>query len=960
MLTSNQFQEYFQTIHGSAPFPWQQRLLNQVVSTGQWPSVLSLPTGAGKTAILDISLFALACGARIPRRTVLVVDRRIVVDDAFRRAQRIREQLSDNVARKPILQEVRDALLALGGDSPLEVALLRGGIYREDNWVRDPLQPTLVCSTVDQVGSRLLHQGYGVSPHSRSIHAGLLANDSLIILDEAHTSEPFRQTLEWVAKYRELGASPIKSPFAVVTMTATPRDNSDVFYLDESDRQSPILTKRLEAKKQLRMVRADKAKDDGLVAKLVDEAIQQAKPGKTVLVVANRVKIARQIAEALENRRTATKNALDIETPILLTGRSRSLERDRLLEPHQHAEQNRLFSGRDRDLFASAKPLIVVATQCVEVGADLDVDALITEACPLDSLRQRLGRLDRLGMLANSDAVIVAPQAKDDESWDDLVYGDIPAKVWSWFKGKETQLEASLNVGISGFEKLLADTDTSSLMTSSLNAPVMFPAYCDLWVQTSPEPSVVPDPAIFLHGPQRGEPEVQIIWRADLDENNSEFWAAIISECPPVVGESLRIPLYQARKWLESKGKEASEGSDLEGEIIPEEKDKKEKDSTEEKSFLRWLGKDSSEVAHSSRELRPSDTIVVPCTLGGCDTWGWAPDSTTPVSDLADDARFASKRSPIIRIHTNCMNELPSSLAQIPLAQTDANAEQIEFLISTALNEIDLDQVQHDAMRAAIVALKVKSGFDVLPHPSKGGWIIRGKKRMSEDEFAGDDDTSSRLSKSVLLKDHLQDIQEITKQFTKGIGFSNDLADDLILAASLHDLGKADPRFQALLHGGSKFQAARNEILAKSAQIAISKDETLAAREKSGYPKGARHELLSVRLVESSAAIRNQAHDWDLVLHLIGSHHGRCRPFAPVIEDITPRIVSILENGIPFSASSDNKVENIGLEHIASGVAERFWSLVRKYGWWGLSYLEACMRLADWKASALEEKGVKP
>lgn len=983
MLTPDRFGEFFQAVHGCAPFPWQTRLLEQVVRESRWPSTLSLPTGAGKTVVLDIGVYALACGARVPRRTVLVVDRRIVVDDAFRRAEKIRHKLRDSDVQ--ILDEVRASLEALGGSTALATALLRGGIYREDNWVRDPLQPLLVCSTVDQVGSRILHRGYGVSSHAWSIHAGLLANDALIVLDEAHTSEPFRQTLEWIERYRKIAEQPLNLPFGVVSMTATPRANADVFSLGDEDRNHPVLARRLGAKKILHLEVASKPKDEGLVDTVVERVkallgSQDGESSKAILVVMNRVRTARAVAKEMDSLRTGKKNPLGIEKPLLLTGRSRSLERDALLD----SVRSRIMAGRERSPKDGDLPLVVVATQCVEVGADLDVDILVSEVCPIDSLRQRLGRLDRMGNLGRSEAYLIAPrdgkakdgdEKSDPEGWKpDPVYGDLCEKVWKFLRSKSESIDEGIDVGNAGWETILSGVSEEILQemqSPSLDAPVMFPAYCDLWVQTSPEPSVVPDPSLFLHGPQRNEAEVQIVWRSDLDVDAPDTWASCVSACPPVVGETLRIPLAQARQWLEGKRKEAQEGSDLEGEIGTETG----KESDKSLPFLRWRGFDDSEVCENSRMARPGDTLVVPAAHGGCDEWGWNPEASkdggvAPVKDLADEARLAARRTPVLRLHPALHDRLPPALRGVPLDQTDSVIEEIKDLIQDALDSCDVDgfdpamsdsdrkQPEVRAVANAIVALR--NGWSWEPHPSGRGWILAGKHRMGSVEFAGEDDGASRLDRPVTLAQHLVDVGKVARDFANRSGLPESVVADSLLSGELHDLGKADPAFQAMLQNGSRLRAAASPLLAKSPLLPRSRGEAELARQKSGYPLGARHELLSVRLAESSPVFREIAKDWELVLHLVASHHGRCRPFAPVVDHPSPRLVQYNWKGQELSASSDGIANGVGLEHVASGVSDRFWRLVRRYGWWGLSYLEACLRLADWRASALEEKGGQP
>jgi CRISPR-associated endonuclease/helicase Cas3 len=978
-LEPNDFAAFFSAIHGNDPFPWQMRLARRLADGGAWPAVLDLPTGVGKTAAIDIAVFHLALQAgredRVaPLRIVYVVDRRTIVDQAYTVATQIRDAI--DAASDGVLAKVRTRLAGLSRDgvrAPLRTALLRGAIARSDLWARSPDQPLVAVSTVDQVGSRLLFRGYGVSDAMKPVHAGLLGNDVLYLLDEVHLSEPFRQTLGAIEnRYGAWAERPIGRSIVTVEMSATPgrTDGGDVLRLDADDERHPILSRRLRATKRTTLKEVSDRQFVAEVEKTVRALIER--PGATVGVVVNRVHSARKVHEGLR----AIREEADVH---LLTGRMRPLDREAL----ERGVIDRIRSGRRRD--PEQRSVVVVATQCIEAGADFDFDALVSECASLDALRQRFGRLDRLGALdGDARGAIIA---RTDSLRSDPIYGEALGATWRWLNaaarsamsssGTEGWGGPAVDFGIRGLE-VPEDVASLGLIAPRPNAPVLLPSHLDAWVQTSPMPTPDPEVALWLHGPDRGVADVQIVWRADLsddllahalDGEDSERVAAarevalgIVDAMPPASAEAMPVPFVAAKRWLE--GRPAPDVSDVEGSIDADEDDGEAlKDTPEPRAALVWRG-DSSQIVRADG-VRPGDTLVVPAIYGGIASGTWAPDARKPIIDVAEIAAFRQRGRAILRLDRAVVAGVLGADAPDPPSPSNPDDEEADDRASVRrwLESIEVDRLSPEV--AILVEIlreesasrrlrieRVRLGID---DDKRESFLISARRRVTFDgnEVTTEDDRASFTGVAVPLGQHLGGVRDVTGDFMARLALPSDVAADLRLAGRWHDAGKVDPRFQRLLNGGSEFKTlTQREPLAKSALPVNDRRARHLAQARSGYPVGARHELMStVLMVAAADALTPLANDWELVLHLVSSHHGRCRPFAPWVPDPNPVDVAWELDGVAVAASSAHD-----LARLDSGVGERFWRLVRRYGWWGLAWLEAILRLADHRRSEEEQR----
>ena len=190
MVKYPSFDKFYHAVHGFYPYEWQKDVANYVDKNGYFPSQISVPTGLGKTSNIDIAVWSIGKqiyeGKKrtVGQRIVLAVERQVIVDGISRHVENLVDKV--NNSSHEAIKIVRDNLLTLSFDNiAIKQESFHGTKRTSGEWV-DASGVTIISTTVTQTTLRLLGQAPGVSRKVAPIHAGLLAKDSLILIDEPH------------------------------------------------------------------------------------------------------------------------------------------------------------------------------------------------------------------------------------------------------------------------------------------------------------------------------------------------------------------------------------------------------------------------------------------------------------------------------------------------------------------------------------------------------------------------------------------------------------------------------------------------------------------------------------------------------------------------------------------------------------------------------------------------------
>jgi len=124
----------------------------------------------------------------------------------------------------------------------------------------------------------------------------------------------------------------------------------------------------------------------------LDRIAQHGREGMSVLACCNTVKRAQQVYREMRQRLAGA--GVDV---VLLHGRFNG--RDRLRKENLV----RLATGSKSE---QRCPIVLVATQVIEVSLDIDLDVLYSDPAPLEALIQRFGRINRRRLRASADVFV--------------------------------------------------------------------------------------------------------------------------------------------------------------------------------------------------------------------------------------------------------------------------------------------------------------------------------------------------------------------------------------------------------------------------------------------------------------------------------------------------------------------------------------------------------------------------
>jgi CRISPR-associated endonuclease/helicase Cas3 len=344
--------------------------------------VLSAPTGSGKTEAAILWANYQQIHSKIPRHLIYLLPYQASLNAIYRR---FREIVSCEIAliHGKSLQTLYREMLSkdyLPKDAEIKA--------KRANDLSRLYQPPIWCTTPYQ----LLKAAYKL-PGYEALWVALTG--ALIVVDEVHAYEPIR-----LGMFMEL-LSELKNNWGatICTMTATmPSWLRKLLVPSIADKEISVDRDVFRAFRRHRLEIIDGNAFSDKVFNLIKSEFSK---GKAVLVGINTVKTSQKISEMLIE-------ALGKQNIVLI--HSRFTARDRLKKEKFIQERVGVKEGKPF-------PIVVIATQVVEVSLDLDFDTIITEPAPLEALIQRFGRVNRQGRKG-----IVPVRVLTDSIGDEKVY----------------------------------------------------------------------------------------------------------------------------------------------------------------------------------------------------------------------------------------------------------------------------------------------------------------------------------------------------------------------------------------------------------------------------------------------------------------------------------------------------------------------------------------------------------
>lgn len=611
------FVSFFATAtSGFEPYNWQR----QVALEGL-PEVLPIPTGLGKTEVAVAWAWRLLVEeTQEPLHLVYCLPMRSLVTQT--------------------VQRLKGYFAALkSSESKIDVGVhqLMGGAIDEE-WVRWPDRPWVLVGTQDQLLSRALNRGYAMSRFEWPVHFGLLNNDCRWLIDEVQLMGSGLWTtsqLDWMRRKRFPSLRPCLTTWMSATIGTSFLSTTDRVRegLGEASMEQSAFEKKLKSsldddrsllwwREAMRPVEwwtgssttteatKKKSKSAKLSTKgaitaetLAQAVVREHQAGKLSLVICNTVDMARDVLRALS-----------VEHKVLLTSQFRREDRSRHEQRLLDFDANRKAGKLPKD----DPGLICVSTQVIEAGVDISAHRLWSELAPWPSMLQRLGRLNRKG---------------DDQE----------ARAWVWEtpaekgRGKSERIGPYESTDIARAKKLVDAFAVLSQVKAFSEAIAGLNKQCEKEVREALQPKPSPLPrALDVHGLFSTERDVHggftdvsaFVRGTDPHLDVTVFWRDWSGDSPPhdddldgpllePAKEGCPVSFVRVQKMLEtSKGKA-------------------------------WLWDDEIErwVRVNHWDIRPGMLVMLKRDVGGYDTTeGWTGDKTNILTKVPRAGRGATLR----------------------------------------------------------------------------------------------------------------------------------------------------------------------------------------------------------------------------------------------------------------------------------------------------------------------------